>query len=226
MPVVALLGCWTAGKTSVVKRFQHTHPNYIQHIDSDLAVSEPYGGWLGNIFLSRGHDPSWANAYIDFRERYLLAKLLLEKQPCILAAGPLLPTREPSWSAFVNCAKPVCFYIQTTPAEIYLGLKKRRAWQKKAGLDLCSGFGSWDDGLLTRFDAQTGLWNELGEDEALSGITEAVSKLTPVYEKFATDERTIQSSLLKDNQEMQNKFDSLIEYYLQVPNQTNLAFES
>lgn len=225
MPIVALLGCWTAGKTSVVKRFQHSHPTYVHHIDSDLAVSEPFGGWLGNIFLSRGQDPDWANAHIDLRERLLLTKLLLERRPCILAAGPLLPTREPSWSVFVNCAKPVCFYIQTTPEEVYLGLKKRRAWQQKAGLDLCTGFGSWDEGLLTRFDPQTGVWNELGAEEAVNGISKAMSKLAPIYEKFATSERTVQSSSLKDNLEMQYKLDSLIEYYLQVPNQAKPAFE-
>src|SRR5579885_2590202 len=93
MSVVVLLGCWTAGKTSTVKRLQSKYEGRFVFIDSDAAVSQNFGGFLGNIFLAHADDPKRAHEYIDWRERYLLTKLLHVQQPCLLAAGPLLVTR-------------------------------------------------------------------------------------------------------------------------------------
>lgn len=223
-PVVVLLGCWTAGKTSTVNRLKKKCPNGFLYIDSDAEVSTQWAGWTGNIFLANAQNPLKAHNYIDFRERLLLAKLLSVQQPCLLAAGPLLPTREPFWGVFVNCVKPVCFYLEVTAEEIYRGLKKRRTWQQKAGLDLCEGFGSWDDGLLTRFNSRTEAWDELEEDEALAKISTAISKLAPIYEKFSF--RTIQSSKLKNDLDAQNHFDDLVAEHLSDIHKDNRIFHS
>lgn len=214
MAAVVLLGLWTAGKTSTVTRLQNKYGKSFLHVDSDMAVSDKYGGWLGSIFLANADDPAKAQEYVDLRERLLLAQLLTAQQPLLLAAGPMLITREPFWSVFVNYVKPVCFHIQSTPQEVYNGLRLRRSWQKKTGLDLSPGFGSWDEGLITKYNESTGNWDELSEQEALTGISNAAATLKPLYEKYSPPGYSFTTGDLKHDERLRIEFEQLVEQHL------------
>jgi hypothetical protein len=105
---VVLLGCWTAGKSSLVKRLRDKVSASVTFIDSDEFVSSTYAGSLYNIYLAYAERSGLdcAREYIDLQERLLLAKLLSMPKPYVLAAGPLLPTREPIWNVFLNHVQP------------------------------------------------------------------------------------------------------------------------
>lgn len=212
MSVVVLLGCWTAGKTSTINRLQSEWPQKFTVIDSDAAVSEQFGGWLGSVFLAHHADISQAWSYLDFHERLLLARLLIAPQPFLLAAGPLLTTREPFWSVFVTHTNPLCIHLHVTPEEILVGLKKRRKWQKRAGLDLCPGFGAWDEGLVTAYNETKEEWEEIDEAAALCNIRRAQAYLTALYDRFSS--HTVAASKLKEDNNLQSAFGALILQHL------------
>lgn len=216
MSVVVLLGGWTAGKTSVMKRLQSSLPESFLFLDTDEMVSDHFAGCIYNVFLAYALPGNLAkvSSYIDFRERFVLSKLLEIKSPCVIAAGPLIPTREPFWSAFLHHVKPTCFYLKATPEEMYQGLKKRRAWQQQVGLDHCAGFGSWDQDLLTSFNEATLTWDELGKEEALHQISKAIARLTPRYEKACTNNKTFSASALKRDAATRDNFEQLIANHL------------
>jgi shikimate kinase len=203
---VVLLGCWTAGKTSTVKRMSQFDLSHVELIDSDEEVSQQYGRWLGNIFLAHPHNPTAAHKYFALRERLLLAQLLTRARPFILAAGPLLPTRDPLWQVFITQVRPTCFHISLTAEEVYAGLKKRRAWQTEIGLDLCEGYGAWDEGLLTEFDIATKKWIELDRKTALLQITHTMSGLERLYHRFVAPQHIISSVELKTSPRARQQF--------------------
>lgn len=215
--VIVLLGCWTSGKSTLLERLSRKHPDLFAPIDTDAVVSKDYAGFLYNVFLahSRTGTAKSVNQYMDLRERAVLARLMNLHQSFVVAAGPLLVTREPLWSAFWDRVRPICFYLEQDVQEIYEGLKKRRAWQANAGLDMIPGFGSWDEGLLTRLDDQTGTWLELSRSEALKNVSRTIYPLVNKYRNCAQG-RIFKAKEVKENQFVRNKLETEILYHLRL----------
>ena len=221
MGVVVLLGCWTAGKSSTVRRLEQKYPGKFRAIDTDSCVAESFAGWIYNIYLALvdGANVNPAADYIEWRERCLLTKLLDVREPCLIAAGPMVPTREPIWSAFINHIKPTCIYLSLSPEEVYDGLSLRRLRQCKNGLDLVQNFGSWDKDLCTQFDPTTGLWEVLNRDDSLACIEAQMSSLTTRYKRVIPGHRTYSASRLKWDRELQDSIDEVLAYHLGIENE-------
>ncbi len=210
-----MLGSHTAGKSSLVRRFQIKQPKALL-VDTDREISHDFGGNLYNVFLALTvkADSTMAAALIEQRERELLRQLQQLDRPCLIAAGPLIPTREPEWSEFLHAVSPVCFFFRLSAVDMYTGLKRRRGRHRASGMASILNFGSWDHHLATQYNPETETWDSLTEIESLPLIEAFLSQVNPVYEKACQSFRIYDSANVRGDKRLQRDLEEAFEYYL------------
>lgn len=216
MGVVVLLGSHTAGKSSAVRRLQQNHGHTSTFIDTDAEIANDFNGNLYNIFLAltEANNTKMAANLIEQRERALLRQLRLLKTPCIISAGPLIPTREPEWTEFLEAVRPTCFFFKLSAKEMFDGLKLRRSRQKRNSMDTAPNFGSWDKNLATYYDESKTQWLELSEAEALPLLESFLGQVNPIYEQACESFRIYQAANIKIDKSLQADLEEAFLYYL------------
>jgi shikimate kinase len=207
MATVVLLGCSTSGKSSAARRYAKTYGNEYEVIDTDALVSADteFQGHLYAMYVkfAKGADTSAAQLYLELGERNLLKQLVQKEETTLIAAGPNMPLREPEWSLFIEQTKPICFYFRLSAEQFYEGLKERRRKQRRTGLDLCAGFGSWDAGLATCYNDNTGVWEELEKEKALPKIEKYLAKMDPIYSSHCEPQFIYDGMQVKTDRDLQ-----------------------
>ena len=214
MATVVLLGCSTTGKTTAARRMMKTSGMHFEVIDTDslVASDEEFKGHLYAMFLkfTKDGDTSAPQLFLELGERALLIKLKEKRESVLIAAGPNVPLREPEWSAFLRAVQPICVYFRLSAGELYEGLKKRRERQKRRGMDLCPGFGCWDNGLATRYNAKSGEWDELSKDEAIPLIEQHIARVEPVYMAACEPQHVFDVGECKHDQVFQDRLNRVL----------------
>jgi shikimate kinase len=184
MPTVVLLGFSCSGKSTVVEQTTKKQLNTVESKDSDEWVAEPYGGHIYDIFFGLGRQE--ALRVIERREREFLLSFTPSTTRCLIAAGPAVPSRDPEWQSFVARVQPEFLYLELTPDEALTRLRKRRRHHSEdPRLANQLGFGSWDEGVLTR--ETDGVWRDVSDAEALANIRRHMSLLVERYEALTPD---------------------------------------
>ncbi len=214
MATVVILGCSTSGKSSAARRLIKAYGDKFEVIDTDAVVaSDPeFDGHLYAMYLKfvRGNDASACRLFLEIGERTLLRKLRSKDNPCLIAAGPNVPFREPEWTDYLQLVRPICFYFRLSAEQLFKGLRKRRIRQKYNQLDLCPGFGCWDEGLGTVFNEHTGDWDELSFEEAMPLIENHLRRVEPVYMAACEPQNIIDVGSIKQDADLQNKVSRLL----------------
>lgn len=209
MRTVVLMGFSTAGKSTILKRFKSKYNQQIMTIDTDAKIASKHGNHIYNVFFKmvNGNDTRCALEYIKRREREILESLEPDSTPCLIAAGPILPAREPQWTLFVQRVNPICFYLELTAEEVYEGLCKRRDRHINNGLNSRPEFDCWDKDVTTEF--KNGKWILLSEDRALRNIRKQMLIPVQVYKKYCKG-RTYRARDVKCNTALQDELDRRI----------------
>ena len=225
--VIILFGFCTAGKSTIIRYFKNKYDdNCLRTIDTDAEISKEYGNHIYNIYTSFYKDmPSYkkdgrseynnkdANEYIEKKEREILVKLTDEcfesDIPYLIAPGPFLVTRKPQWEYFYYNIKPICYYLELTPEEVYKGLKIRIEKLKCNKISKSISFGCWDDGSITKYES--GKYIMLPEEIALQNIKKHMKKPTDKYKEFSDSKRTFSAIKIKNDYDLENKLYKSIE---------------
>jgi shikimate kinase len=229
MATVVLLGCSTSGKSSASRRFAEIYGNETEVIDTDAIVANDseFAGHLYAMYLkfTKDGDNSAAQLFLELGERHLLKQLAKKTEPVLIAAGPNIPLREPEWSNFIAAVNPICFYMKLTPMQLFEGLKQRRRRQRRNGLDLCPGFGCWDAGLATIYNAEAENWDELAAEIALPLIEKHIAKVEPVYLSACHAQSIYDGEAVKTDKVVQEKLSRQIASSLRWAPINTAAFE-
>lgn len=221
MTIVILVGCSTAGKSSAVRRFEAAFASRYKTVDTDFEVSREFSGDLYNLYLSltTADDTTRAVRYHEQREREILRDLVVADS-CLVAAGPLIPTREPEWSKLLTARRPICFYLRMTDLEIYDGLQRRRKKQRRSGLAEHPNFGCWDREITMTFDHETLRYTEIAKPEALTRLCHQMSELASRYEAACLRHRVYDALSVHHDRELQSHLNETFAYYLEQPDIT------
>jgi shikimate kinase len=186
MATVVVLGYSCAGKSRILRDAQDRWPE-VEALDSDKWLASPYGGHIYNIFFSVGREA--ALEMIAHREREFLGSLQPVVNPRLIAAGPILPAREPQWSAFCGRVGPRLVYLEQTPEEGLDSLRERRARHaSEPGVGTHPLFGSWDEDVTTA-RLPDGTWADVDDDTAIANIRRQMAQLEEIYLRSAVDYR-------------------------------------
>lgn len=192
MATVVLLGFSTAGKSTIARELQRRHPS-IEVVDTDKLVAGGSDEHIYDVYLSlvRGRDRGPAIDYIQTKERSVvrdLQRTATPGRPRLVAAGPAVVSRDPEWAEYFAAIGPVCYCLEVTREEVYLGLLERRGRHLKQLTEngvkpIPEGFGCWDEDVTTAY--QDGAWVLLPKGEALDNIDKHMHwsgcRLVPTY---------------------------------------------
>jgi len=186
MSTVVLVGFSTTGKSTILREIENQYGNLVKTIDTDEVIAREWGNHIFNIYLDlvEGRERNKAIKYIKKREEEILGGFVAEQNPCLIAAGPGLPLRKEDWAAFLNRVKPVCIFLKMSADQIYYGLIKRRAkHQQIESIVSKNAFGSWDEGVITRFC--DGKWVPVDPEDAIANIQKLLDERLEFYPKDA-----------------------------------------
>ena len=209
MATVVLIGFSTAGKSTILQHFKDVLGTLVEVVDSDKKISEDYGGHIYLLYneLVKGKDRNEALNYIRCKENEILRKIKPDKNPRLIAFGPLVPARE-EWVQFLERVQPVAFYIELSVWEVREGLRGRHNRHVADGLKSLPAFGSWDECMTTRFDEDAQQWVLIeDEEEILKNIRDSMRNLTPLYEMASgTSNRIYSGRKLRTDVEYRQRF--------------------
>lgn len=227
MTVIVIVGPHTAGKSTFIERLSGRGALTANFLDTDAAVSGDYASSIYNMFLAltNGDNTHQALNLIEMRERALLKELKFQNMPCLVAAGPLVPIREPEWSEFLATVNPICFYFKLSAKEMFAGLRRRRRKQQFSGLDQRENFGSWDKELGMRYDNENKRWAEITEAEAIPLIENFLARVTPSYEKSCERFRVYQAQNIKFDKQLREDLEETFHYYLSKSTVTSVPIK-
>jgi shikimate kinase len=188
---VVLVGFSTSGKSTLRRELRTTYGDTFEFIDTDVELGRPYGGHVRDMYLAlrQGTDTSPALDFVQRTERDILNSIAPGEKPLLVVTGPFVPLRELEWSSFVSRVNPIIYYLRLSPDEAYEGLLDRRS-RGSDEIKAVDGYGCWDEGSMTYFNATTGKWDDLPEAFARPNMQRLMAANVAVYQRFASAERT------------------------------------
>jgi shikimate kinase len=209
MGTVVLVGFSTAGKSTILRDFEKILSTLVEAFDSDKEISKDFGGHIYLLFskLIKGKDRKNALRCIKQRENAILSWFQPSTKPRLIAFGPSVPSRE-EWNPFIERVRPIVFYLKLSECEVREGLRRRRKRHIKDGLQSIPAFGSWDQGVTTKFNKKSQSWDPIEEEKiVLKKIRKHMRGLTPKYKEAAgSDDNTYSSVKLRENEEYRQEF--------------------
>jgi shikimate kinase len=196
MATVILIGFSCAGKSTVrsqLRKYLRDRPGVLDNwnwVDTDKVIADRHEGLIYKIFLEhvkRNGDRSAAIAYLQERECQFLDGYEQSDIPTLIAAGPIMPMRQPHWQRFRERINPECIWLrlnaQTTLDRLterqtahgnktINNMKLRQYWQ----------FGSWNEFVLTYFHDSNRKWTRLPDFTQLANIEQLMNGWAPVYQ--------------------------------------------
>lgn len=185
MGVVVIVGFSCTGKSTMLRNFEEDPDcKSIQLEDTDKRISQSAGGNIYKIFLQ--NTKSEADKIIAEQELDFLAKFEPREEGCIIAAGPILPTRVEAFDAFVKRTDARCIWLSISAAyaEEQLVARQNRIAAEDAELAKHENFGSWNEPHLMHHDAQKNCYTIIADKDARVAATE---KLLRQFESRYSD---------------------------------------
>lgn len=218
---VILLGFSTAGKSTVLERFQNAYTaEQLNTVDTDKRVGAAFGGNIFKIFQQEGNvsgdDTTEALRLIKLRENEILLSLIDERSPCLIAAGPALPSRE-NFPLFLQSGAE-CILLNTTAEVVYDGLVRRHEKHVADGLDRDPNFGCWDKGTSKAY--VDGRWELVGFAKGVENIKREMAPLQSYYEHYTPDNRFRRwdAAKIRTDRKTTKEFYKSVADYLGIPN--------
>lgn len=182
---ILLIGFSTTGKSTLLKRAQKKagDRDSIITLDTDKILSAPHGGSIADIFYKFGREGALkiieAGEH-DFLQNFKASPLKLT----IIAAGPAIPTRLPSYDGFIQRIHPEIILLEKSAGEIYKSLQDRihRMKEKQKEKHHRPDFGIWDIGVMTR--TLEGKIIPETKDKAIENIQRHLSQNNEYYRKY------------------------------------------
>lgn len=217
MSTVVILGFSTAGKSSIIRYLKKNCKGKIKTIDTDYEIAKDFDCHIYNVFFEKVNDNNDRKEALDFiekREREILANLSVKTDsPRLIATGPFLPCREPQWSNFVENVRPICFYLELNPNEVYKGLMKRRRRHIFKDHIYCRKyFGSWDYDVTTKYK-NSGKYVLLPKKIAVQNIEKLMKGPVEIYNKYCNGKKYSARALQKNENLKINFYNEIKEYF-------------
>jgi shikimate kinase len=189
MGVVVLTGFSCTGKSTFVRNLQSEKQlEHVEFVDTDQIIAGSAGGHIYNIFLThvQGANRQGANDFIESEELNFL-RTFQPKKHCVIAAGPILPTRAPDFANFLTRTNAKCVWLSISPAEAVKRLLNRQLTLATDSQDVAAhkAFGSWNAPHLMEFDTAQGVYVQRSPADQLASTTTILSNFENVYEQFA-----------------------------------------
>lgn len=184
-----LTGFSCTGKSTFVNNLQGDPAlTHVQFADTDQMIAANAGGHIYNIFLNnvQGANRQAAELFIATQELQFL-QTFQPQQHCIIAAGPILPTRHPDFANFIARTNATCVWLSISPATAVQRLLNRQTTlaANQPALAAHPAFGSWNAPHLMEFDAAHGVYVSRQPADQLAATTTVLNNFETAYQHFA-----------------------------------------
>lgn len=189
MGVVVLTGFSCTGKSTFVTNLQSDAAlQHVEFVDTDQIIAASAGGHIYDIFLNhvQGANRQAANDFIESEELNFL-QTFKPRQHCVIAAGPILPTRRPDFADFLARTNATCVWLSISPKEAVRRLLNRQHTLATNSQEVAAhnAFGSWNAPHLMEFDTAQGVYVPRSPAAQLASTSTILSDFENVYELFA-----------------------------------------
>jgi shikimate kinase len=184
MATVVLVGFSCAGKSTILRRAKDEWPEVICW-DTDEQLALDHLGTDGRphifqMFVDLGR--ARALQKVDGLERDFLDRQNETTAPTLIAAGPFIPTRQPSFNNFVRRVRPSFIYLSQTPELVVAGLRARRE-RHVAELAGLPNVGPWDEDIQTKREGDE--WVTLSDSLIRRNVNRSLSGVVATYQRLA-----------------------------------------
>jgi len=188
MGVVILTGFSCTGKSTFVNTLQGDPAlSHVQFVDTDQLIAASAGGHIYDIFLNhvQGANRQAAEAFIENEELKFL-QTFQPAQHCIIAAGPILPTRSPDFANFLARTHATCVWLSISPVTATQRLLNRQSTLAANNPNVAShaAFGSWNAPHLMEFDPLQGVYVQRSPANQLASTSTILGNFENVYQHF------------------------------------------
>ncbi|NJL70995.1 MAG: AAA family ATPase [Candidatus Competibacteraceae bacterium] len=189
MGVVVLTGFSCTGKSTFVNTLQADPAlAHVQFVDTDQLIAQSAGGHIYQVFLNhvQGANRQAALAFIEKEELGFLQNFQPQKH-CVIAAGPILPTRSPDFANFLARTNATCVWLSISAATAVQRLLSRQNTLAGSNPKVAAhkAFGSWNAPHLMEFDPVQGIYVPRSSADQLASASTILSNCERVYQGFA-----------------------------------------
>jgi shikimate kinase len=200
MAVLVLIGFSCTGKSTTADRIIHTAGfEHVQKADTDEHIAHPYEG-IFDVYmqLSEGLDRREADKHIMNGEIGFLQNFEPEEHS-IIAAGPIIPRREPHFSEFLKRTNAKCISLSISGKTATTRLLNRQTdlATERPDLAVKANFGCWNWPHLMKYDESTTRYSLIENSdtreqlttELLEGFKKTYAKVTSANYFVEDDKR-------------------------------------